>query len=1034
MEITHSQGQSPNHQRFRSAAVDGARSAEDSGGSVQQLTTSADTMGSRNDGPLLRQRNSLLEQENAALSRQLDEYHRSLAWLLVRKAQKVRGRLFPEGRFSGRCWSLFSRFVRASIAQGPSVAIMKARDKIKRKFRYAGRLRKAENHRATFKPIFGAKPWAGFEDLPWRFLGKRAENHARRPGHFKVLLVSHSACRTGAPHCLLRLAQELTKVPDIDCWIVLRNGGELADSFAQIAPTLEVDELVNQGFPRDDIPGLIASRFRAMASQGMAVCNTMAVSEYHEALAAHNVPVLSWVHELPTFMDFFGGVKAMERIKAASRQVVVPADVVREALVSRFGFDRDDVRTINNGLDARTSHLDRHITRLRVREELGLPDDARIVLGCGTVDMRKGADLFVQLARKILTDPDAATVAVKTWFVWVGHCGDENFRRWLFHDATAGKIDNRVLFIGSRTDTAPYFMAADLFALTSREDPCPFANLEAMESGLVVVSFLDSGGAPEVLVDAGVCVPYLDVDAMAKATRELLADCSIRTEKGRRGQALIGGSFTWPRFMQEFLPIVHSKYHYHPGQDLKVSVIVPNYQHARYLEDRLRSIFEQTLPPHEIVFLDDASPDGSLEVANRLAHLSPVPMRIVVNEKNSGSTFRQWIKGLELATGDLIWIAESDDCCHPRLLERLVPEFYDPEVVFAYCQSALIGPEGERLAEDFLGHTDDISKSRWRSSYRVTGTEEVELALSQKNTIPNASAAVFRRPKQLDFADELATLRFAGDWFFYAMLLRSGKISYLSDILNFYRRHDQTVSHNSIRGNTHAQESLYVKARVFETFPVSANAIAHSLGQTVLEYDWLTERFGLQRPALSANPRVVPLLERIREALRRRVGERCGLKILLVIDDMEPGKQCLATIDLANALASEHLVFLCNAQPFNCDSSMTARVNERVLLLEGSLGQTPWTSASDSSSSEESRENRRVEILRELIRIHQIDVIHTRFREADRLVLRIKDELDIPWFRHFDGEDNSLVHGNIGPGSSVLTIQRARPSSARESA
>ncbi len=833
---------------------------------------------------------------------------------------------------------------------------------------------------------------------------------------------------------MLRLAQELTKVPEIDCWIVLRNGGELADSFAQITPTLEVDELVSHGFPRDDIPGLIASRFRDMASQGMAVCNTMAVSEFHAAFAAHNVPVLSWVHELPTFMDSFGGVQAMERIKAASRQVVVPADVVRESLVNRFGFDRGNVRTIYNGLDARTSHLDRQATRLRVREELGLPEDSQIVLGCGTVDLRKGADLFVQLARKVLTDPDAATVAVRTWFVWVGHSGDENFRRWLFHDATAGKIDEKVLFIGSRKDTAPYFMAADLFVLTSREDPCPFANLEAMESGLAVVAFQDSGGAPEVLGDAGACVPYLDVDAMAKATRELLADCSIRTEKGRRGQAIIRGSFTWPRFMQEFLQIVHSKYHYHPVQDLKVTVIVPNYRHARYLEERLRSIFEQTRPPHEIVFLDDASPDGSLEVAHRLAHLSPVPIRIVANEKNSGSTFRQWMKGLELATGDLIWIAESDDCCHPRLLERLMPEFYDPEVVFAYCQSALIGPEGERLAEDFLGHTDDISNSRWRSSYRVTGTEEVELALSQKNTIPNASAAVFRRPKQLDFADELATLRFAGDWFFYAMLLRSGKISYLPDILNFYRRHDQTVSHNSIRGDTHAQESLYVKARVFETFPVSANAIARSLGRTVLEYDWLTERFGLQRPALSANPRVVPLLERIREALRGRIGERSGLKILLVVDDMEPGEQCLAAIDMANALASDHLVFLCNAQPSRCDDSMAARVSHRVVFLEGSLGQTPWTSASDSSPNEVSLDDRRIQVLSELIRIHRIDVIHSCFSEPDRLVLRIKEQLDLPWFRHFHGEDNRQVPADFRPGFPGMAIQRVRSSSARESA
>ena len=185
-------------------------------------------------------------------------------------------------------------------------------------------------------------------------------------------------------------------------------------------------------------------------------------------------------------------------------------------------------------------------------------------------------------------------------------------------------------------------------------------------------------------------------------------------------------------------------------------------------------------------------------------------MQIVVNEQNNGSTFRQWLKGLSLATGDLIWIAESDDSAHPLLLERIVPEFYDPDVVLAYCQSAIIGPGGEKLAENFLAHTDDISTTRWRRPlFAFRASEEAELALSQKNTIPNASAVVFRRPAQLDFEEELVKLRFAGDWYFYAMLIRTGKFAYLPEVLNFYRRHDDTVTHRSVRDDTQPQESLY---------------------------------------------------------------------------------------------------------------------------------------------------------------------------------------------------------------------------------
>ena len=93
----------------------------------------------------------------------------------------------------------------------------------------------------------------------------------------------------------------------------------------------------------------------------------------------------------------------------------------------------------------------------------------------------------------------------------------------------------------------------------------------------------------------------------------------------------------------------------------KVSVIVPNYNHSPYLKERLRTVFEQILRPHEIVFLDDASTDKSVGIARHLASGSPAPFRLVVNEKNSGKTFRQWLKGISLASGDLIWIAESDE-------------------------------------------------------------------------------------------------------------------------------------------------------------------------------------------------------------------------------------------------------------------------------------------------------------------------------------------------------------------------------------
>ena len=98
-----------------------------------------------------------------------------------------------------------------------------------------------------------------------------------------------------------------------------------------------------------------------------------------------------------------------------------------------------------------------------------------------------------------------------------------------------------------------------------------------------------------------------------------------------------------------------------------VSVIIPNYNHAQYLEQRLDSVFGQTYPNYEVIFLDDCSKDNSLEVINRYKN-NPHLSQIVVNETNYGNTFKQWDKGINLAKGEIIWIAESDDYCELTML------------------------------------------------------------------------------------------------------------------------------------------------------------------------------------------------------------------------------------------------------------------------------------------------------------------------------------------------------------------------------
>ena len=72
-----------------------------------------------------------------------------------------------------------------------------------------------------------------------------------------------------------------------------------------------------------------------------------------------------------------------------------------------------------------------------------------------------------------------------------------------------------------------------------------------------------------------------------------------------------------------------------------ISVIIPNYNHARYLDARLESVLNQTFRDYEVIILDDKSNDNSLEVIDRYKN-NPLITQIVINEENSGSPFNQW--------------------------------------------------------------------------------------------------------------------------------------------------------------------------------------------------------------------------------------------------------------------------------------------------------------------------------------------------------------------------------------------------------
>ena len=238
----------------------------------------------------------------------------------------------------------------------------------------------------------------------------------------------------------------------------------------------------------------------------------------------------------------------------------------------------------------------------------------------------------------------------------------------------------------------------------------------------------------------------------------------------------------------------------------KISVIVPNYNHAAYLDARIRSILTQTFADTEIILLDDASTDRSSEVLARYRR-HPKVTQCITNKKNSGSAFRQWERGIECSTGEYIWIAESDDFANPHFLSRL-SEVLDahPAAGLVYCQSIKIDAAGTPIGS-WKDQTDRIPGNPWRASFVANGRDMLRRFLLFENVVPNASAVLVRRrcltPETLK---EAAGYAINGDWYVWSKILLSADIAFVNEHYNCCRFHVQKGSVENVRNFNNIEE------------------------------------------------------------------------------------------------------------------------------------------------------------------------------------------------------------------------------------
>ncbi len=353
----------------------------------------------------------------------------------------------------------------------------------------------------------------------------------------QVLFVSHDSSRTGAPLLLLTLLRWLKAHTSIHFSILLSQPGELEREFAELGPTylwtwsgtsrVRRLESVLLRLGLRGLPSSFSTRDICLIYS-----NTIANGDILEALASFNRPIVTHVHELEHSIHTFGSGGRFTRTLERTTHFIAASSAVRTHLVQRYRVPESKVDVAPSFIDTKawtTAPPEHLIARLRSR--LNIPLGHRIVGAVGTVDWRKGPDLFVLLAREIHHSLGFHDVH----FVWVGQYDQSTYYN-LRHDVRRLGLEHRVHFVGGQPTPIDFMALFDVLCLMSREEPLGLVVLEAACLGKPAVCFADAGGAPDLVHGCGYVVPYLDIRQMAAKVIALLESPDERLGYGRAGR------------------------------------------------------------------------------------------------------------------------------------------------------------------------------------------------------------------------------------------------------------------------------------------------------------------------------------------------------------------------------------------------------------------------------------------------------------------------------------------------------------------
>lgn len=213
---------------------------------------------------------------------------------------------------------------------------------------------------------------------------------------------------------------------------------------------------------------------------------------------------------------------------------------------------------------------------------------------------------------------------------------------------------------------------------------------------------------------------------------------------------------------------------------MKLAVVIPCYNHERYVAAAIESVLGQTRPPDRFLMIDDGSKDGSVDV---IRQFEKDGVECVVQE-NAGA-HNTLNRAIETVADDcdLISILNSDDLYEATRFERCLPAFDDEAIAVVSSELNLIDDDGEPLPED-------SSRAKWfRAAWAIGDDEDLDLCewLGMAN-FPATTGNLIVRSSYLR-ENLFRPYRFNHDYFFLAGAALRGKFHIVREPLMRYRVH-----------------------------------------------------------------------------------------------------------------------------------------------------------------------------------------------------------------------------------------------------